>query len=103
MKYNLTPNQKEFAKSLVNQVREKNLAATFFAYSVIGGLLINFALDGENKTINTPDISGELDALANSQLLIQRFFGDNNSDRKCTLTGLIYTAVDSDFKEEDSI
>src|SRR5258708_6633118 len=105
MKYSLTQNQKDLARLLVKEVRAGNLSESFRVESpeytpflaglftdsavVLGGVL---RVDGKTVTLGT------FNALAQAQLLIQEL---TQQSRTCTLTGLIYHAVDSDFADDE--
>lgn len=121
MKYNLTEAQKEMACLLVKEVRAKNLPESFYVYEGGKGELIFPEIEFEGKQPGSfgsiTGRLGSLDALAEAKLLVQRIsyesrssslsdFGGTVSQREqsrtCTLTGLIYKAVDSNFADDQA-
>lgn len=109
--YNLTPNQKDLLKWLVEQVRENNLPEEF---TVIWGPN-DIVLIPERKTTgatHVPNMSkGALDALASQDLIHVHINNDTKTaksryyqterNRRITLLGKAYEAVDSDFSAPD--
>lgn len=108
MNYNLTENQKDLARFLVEQVRAGKLPESFSVFESGGRQLVIQELQHEDKVGASIDGSlGQLDALADAKLLLQRTYErtsdsgyTSESHRDCTLTALIYKAVDSNFAEE---
>ena len=115
MKYNLTENQKELAKFLVEEVRAGNLPESFFMHFGAQGELFTFAHNTEIGPEKSPSqtlnfMPGQLDALEKAELVFQKVSYAEESTlsgtrrrergRTFTLTGLIYRAVDTDFKDE---
>jgi hypothetical protein len=113
--YNLTDDQKELARWLVQQVREENLPEEFHVvWMPNGGEISRF--EGDQPTIT----KGTLDALAANDLLAcapnyktettqsgskvrpKITSREREINRRCTLTGKIYEAVDSDFAAPDT-
>jgi hypothetical protein len=105
MSYNLTDNQKDLLRWIVQQVRDGNLPEEFLVAWVMGGRgYLIFEYRGEEDDL--PDITpGLLDALAAADVLLS----DPNyelsssgrpyeSTRRCVLTGKTYDAVDNDFE-----
>jgi hypothetical protein len=98
MIYNLTDKQKDLAKWIVGEVRADNLPESF---------TIDWQFNQISASKPRYDVKklgrGELDALAEAKmLLITINYGSNGyeSSRRCTLTGLAYHAVDTNFAEE---
>ena len=116
MKYNLTDKQKELARTLVKFVRDGNLPEGFDV-SDWGGEGLHFPQLKPEATHNSEDVRkgkiiidtggprlvqgriGTFDALAEGKLLIQRL---QPNGRTCTLTRLIFSAVDSDFADQET-
>ena len=100
MKYNLTEQQKELARTLVEEVRGGCLAETFFAIAYTEGKIWfpeRKPPPGQGQMIEGG--LGALDALAASELLTAT---GASGERTCTLLGLIYKAVDSNFADEEA-
>ncbi len=101
MKYNLTDSQKDLARFFVKEVRAGNLEESFIIIEGADRKLLIPELKFEGSLTNdwgTVDGAvGQLDALVQAKLLLQKI---NSSNRSCTLTGAIYLAVDSNFAEE---
>ena len=116
MKYNLTDKQKELARTLVKFVRDGKLPEGFDV-SDWGGEGLRFPQLKPEAMHNSEDVRkgkiiidtggprlvqgriGTFDALAEGKLLIQRL---QPNGRTCTLTGLIFSAVDSDFADQET-
>jgi len=123
MAYNLTETQQQLARFLVKQVQKGNLLETFYVdtgTSILGmpgtpgnpvapGNLL-FSEAPTTVSVVPPVIPirqvwvkatlGSLDALAAAKMIVQDI---HPSYRACTLTGLIYTAVDSNFAEPSPV
>jgi hypothetical protein len=109
MKYNLTEQQKALARQIVREVRRGCLAESFLVGAQVDGR-IYFAdykpKKAEGTSAGKEDGSvalgslGAIDALAASGLLTARNMSD--AGRACTLLGLIYKAVDSEFSDEEA-
>jgi hypothetical protein len=109
MAYNLTETQKNLARFLVEQVRAGNLPETFHAEESStwrGQLTLSDSKFsghrfGERKQLQFKATFGALEALAAAKMIIQDEIHDSGMirTRRCTLTGLIYEAVASNFTE----
>lgn len=112
--YNLTNNQKELVKWLVRTVREGNLTEEFTiawfssSDSLSPDALINNYSGSEEEL---PEIitKGALDSLKENELIwceisyaSRREGSQYESNRRCTLTGKAYEAVDADFNVPDT-
>ncbi len=110
MSYHLTENQKELARFLVEQVRSGNLSESLSVFwGDEGELFVPELKHQGGQGGNFEGTFGQLDALADSKMLLPRITyrtsdsGAQHEDtRTCTLTALIYTAVDSGFAEEET-
>jgi hypothetical protein len=110
--YNLTDQQKAVARFLVEKFRQGVLPETFNVAGLTDGRIAIFELKAGLKT-TTGGVSfvpvnatlGDLDALAESKMLIARssYYKERETQRTCTLTGLIYRAVDTNFVDEGSL
>jgi hypothetical protein len=109
--YNLTPDQKNLLRWLVQQARNKNLPEEFTIIWVMHNRahILGFK-SGANADI--PDFTkGALDALANAHLILCDISYEttvsssgarkHERSRRCTLLGQAYEAVDSDFSAPD--
>lgn len=124
MKYNLTEQQKGLARFIVEQVRAQNLLETFHVDEIrdINGLGLYFAeLIVKDETtmpvqLTGPSVHilqslihthvqgvriGAIDALVEAKLLVKN--GSRAEGRVCTLTGLVYIAVDANFVDEEAV
>ncbi|MEO6970658.1 MAG: hypothetical protein ABI217_07170 [Chthoniobacterales bacterium] len=116
MKYNLTPSQRELARVLVKNVRGELLPESFTVLEGTNGMLLLPELKVDDVPKGSfPAIErqlGQLDALAGARMLLQHidhsssglgnYITTRESSRTCTLTALIYEAVDIDFKDTES-
>ena len=104
MIYNLTDNQKQLARLLVEAARTEKLSESFAAYPGDEPETISLERrdyrEDEYPLWGVPGTLGALDALESSKLIIQRIGAHN---RGCTLTGLLYHAVDTDFAEATTV
>jgi hypothetical protein len=113
--YNLTNNQKTLAKWLVQEFREGRLPEDFNILWIESmGSTNDFVIQTDTArysgTDGIPDITkGALDALAANELILcnitqaSRKSGNlYESSRRCTLTGKIYEAIDTDFSAPDT-
>jgi hypothetical protein len=116
MKYNLTEGQKLLARTLVELVRAERLLESFDVLDILeAGTLALPSLKADNLPKGSfPAIDGtlgQLDALEEARMLLQRihyetstsFTGDTRqreASRTCTLTALIFEAVDTNFKDQ---
>jgi hypothetical protein len=124
MAYNLTETQQQLARFLVEQVQQGNLPETFYVdtgTSVVGmpltpetpgNLLLSEAPSKVSvvpskipipipmRRVSVKATIGSLDALAAAKMIIQDI---QPSYRAYTLTGLIYTAVASNFAEPSPV
>jgi hypothetical protein len=91
--YNLTENQKELLRILVEQVR-KGAEEPIFVSSTFGGDTIVFR-SGENLE-GKGDVTGDLGALCESGLMSFRWSNQGNELYSIKQTG--YEAVDNDFQ-----
>lgn len=109
MAYNLTENQKDFARFLVEQVQAGNLPETFHVEELVPGQLqlsdSKPILGMARKRRSFKATIGALDALAAVNMIVQDSIQDSGFGRSriCTLTGLIYTAVASNFAEPSPV
>jgi len=109
--YNLTDRQKGVARFLVEKIREGILPETFNVLGFRDGRIGIPELKA-GRTVKLDDLwlvavdasLGDLDALAEARMLIVKIHDDNQQEiqRACTVTGLIFDAVDSDFVEKES-
>jgi len=110
MASNLTETQKKLARFLVEQVQAGNLPESFYAENLgsSGELFLSdtgFSLPLMGSTgkrrVSVKATFGALDALAAANMIIQ----DSNDTRRrlCTLTGVIYAAVASNFAEPSPV
>jgi hypothetical protein len=107
MAYNLTETQKKLARFLVEQVKAGNLPETFHAEESTvppNALLLSdseFGAIRHRKRISFKSNTGALDALAAASMIVIHEKRDSGlmHERSCTLTGLIYQAVASNFVE----
>ena len=100
--YNLTDNQKEFLRWLVQQVRDEKLREEFYITWVSGGTVY---MSGYKDRANIPKVTmGVLDALAANNLLLCtiKYREGREEGRRCVLTGKAYEAVDSNFNAPDT-
>lgn len=111
--YNLTNNQKDLVRWLVQTVREGKLTEEFVIYWVH-----NLAQPSRKAAISNysgseeelPEITqGALDSLRANELIwceisyaSRREGSQYESNRRCTLTGKAYEAVDTDFNAPDT-
>jgi nucleoside 2-deoxyribosyltransferase len=117
MAYNLTETQQQLARFLVEQVQKGNLPETFYIEvspifrdawpSPFGPGELVLSDEREEVVERTPKrlvsvkaTEGSLDALAAAKMIIQEI---HPRYRACTLTGLIYTAVASNFAEPSPV
>jgi hypothetical protein len=111
--YNLTNNQKDLVRWLVQTVREEKLTEEFVIYwghssaqSSFEALISNYS--GSEEEL--PKITqGALDSLKENELIwcetsyaSRREGSQYESNRRCTLTGRAYEAVDTDFNAPDT-
>ena len=111
MSYNLTEKQKDLLRWVVQQVRDENLPEEFYVVWITdGGQIHDFS--GEHPQIT----KGTLDALASAELLLcasnyktttsvsgssshpRTTHREVEMNRRCTVTGRAFDAVDSDFE-----
>lgn len=110
MGYNLTEHQKDLLRWLVQQVRDEKLPEEFYVVWLMGkGAISEFR--GEHPEIT----KGSLDALASANLILctpnyktttsttgktrpKTTYREAEINRRCTLTGSVYEAVDSNFE-----
>lgn len=111
--YNLTNNQKDLLRWLVQQVRDRKLNEEFDVQWVIPDAVFIPGFSGAAGVNITNFTKGTLDALAAAELLLctihysssSGFMGGINqyeSGRRCMLLGKAYGAVDSDFSASDT-
>jgi len=111
MGYNLTEKQKDLLRWVVQQVRDENLPEEFYVVWITDGGEIH-AFRGEHPQIT----KGTLDALASAELLLcvsnfktttsvsgsrshpSTTHREVEMNRRCTVTGRAFDAVDSDFE-----
>src|SRR5688572_14458891 len=100
MTYNLTESQKKLARVLVEEVRAGNLPETFFVHSWHPDQIQTpdrkNKKDTHGQPLPIPGDLGQLDALAEAKMLLQRIyyrsasFGESSvqeeDGRRCTLT-----------------
>lgn len=110
--YNLTPDQKDALRQLVQYFRNDNLPGEFIAsWLTSSENAIIFSSNGK-KRVNLPGLTrGALDALASADLILCNILYETQSSssglrqtersRQCTLLGKAYEAVDSDFSAPD--
>jgi len=72
MSFNLTPNQKDLARSLATHTRSGHLPESFYVVEGDGVLAIFDFKDPDYLKVNLPGTLGSLDALAEAKMLIQR-------------------------------
>jgi hypothetical protein len=110
--YNLTDHQKGVARFLVEKVRQGVLPETFNVAGLQDGRIGIFELKaglkvtkGQVSFVAVDATLGDLDALAENKMLIARssYYQEREIQRSCTLTGLIYRAVDANFVDEGSL
>ena len=108
----LTNQQKELARYLVGEVRAGNLPESFHALEIHQDQLhfpelkvpAEPAKPGERfrRVFPKPNFAGLIgafDVLSEGQMLVVKL--RDATTRYCTLTGLIYAAVDSNFEDEE--
>jgi len=117
MKYNLTEQQKDLARFLVAAVRACILGESFIAYDSGGNTMFPESQypDGSDKVLEKfqdfvkhegggnwwlETKIGALDALREQRFLIHT--GSDGDGRTCTITQLLYTAVDSNFADDEA-
>ena len=95
MSYNLTANQQELLRWIVQQVRDGNLSEEFTVTWKFGGVGFQGFKSGEHPEVTR----GMLDALAADKMLIDTpsYMEGAEVARTCVLRGKAYEAVDSDF------
>ena len=103
--YNLTENQKNVLRWLVQQVRDGKLSEEFSVFWDYSGSTIPEYKRAIDDTM--PDITeGIISALASSNLLFftpeLSGFNQREIGRRCTLLGKAYEAVDSNFSAPDT-
>ncbi|MFC2015530.1 hypothetical protein ACFLUM_01210 [Chloroflexota bacterium] len=102
MSYNLTSNQQDLLRWIVEQVRNENLTEEFLVTWTAAGPKVGDLLGGSVP----PVTQGVLDALAAAGMLVITQFrsphSDEITDYRCTLTGTAYDAVDSRFAAPDT-
>lgn len=108
MGYNLTDNQKDLVRWIVQQVRNGNLSEEFTVSWTTGGCMLQGLKGGEHPKIS----KGMLDALSSVGMLVcatirrkahpGMLVVDSEGGRRCTLMGKAYEAVDSDFEAPDT-
>lgn len=111
--YNLTDNQKDFLRWIVQQVRDGNLSEEFIVVWEMG---VGSILGISTKATDAPKVTeGILDNLKENRLILCKpkfstfnqpsFLGVGpaqlETSRHCTITGKAYEAVDSDFSAPD--
>src|SRR4030095_13376823 len=113
--YNLTETQKKLARFLVEQVKAGHLSENFHAEEssmphgeIIlsdGRFSMPMARTSDRKLTSFKTTLGALDALAAAKMIIQEETHGSLTRRArlCTLTGLIYEAVASNFAEPSPI
>ena len=108
---NLTDRQKKVARFLVQKIREGALPETFNALALKDGrigipeLTAGLHVKAGNLEVVAVEASfGDLDALDRASMLIAKAPNERVQElhRACTVLGLIFTAVDSDFTEKKS-
>ncbi|HOR18512.1 MAG TPA: TIGR02391 family protein [Brevefilum sp.] len=106
--YNLTDNQKDILRWIVQEVRHKNLPEEFIVVWHFGD---NSIIGFTGKEGDIPEITkGVLDLFHDNGLMFCRPnmalqslapYISSDTTRHCTLTGKAYEAVDSDFSAPD--
>lgn len=100
MRYNLTEKQKELARWIVGEVRAGHIPESFtILWHMQGATILDSSTNYDSSSLNQRLERGVLDALAESKMLLLR---STEHHLTCTLTGLIYKAVDSNFAEEEA-
>lgn len=100
MKYNLTDQQKELARWIVDEVCEGNLNETFYVMDSEDGNLV--FRSGDERTNSIEGDIGMLLALRNSQLLLMPEAPVDTFTR-CVTTGELFNAVKINFAEEPEV
>lgn len=99
MSINLTDNQKQLIKWLVEKLQEGKLTEEFLVYGTSNGYRIAIRLEEEEKP---PEITkSALIALARADLLIYELIKSDSV--RCALTGKAFTAVANDFQETSTL
>lgn len=110
--YNLTTNQKDLLRWLVQQVRDKKLLEEFTITWITHEKAQIADYKGE-ANVDIPNLTkGALDALATSGLILCEIryratnshggYSQEERSRRCTLLGSAYEAVDTDFSAPDT-
>jgi hypothetical protein len=102
MPYNLTDEQKNLLRGLVQEVRDGTLPEEFWVHWISNTPVGIFAeYEGEHPP---PATQGALNALAASDLIHSEphYKPHGETSRKCTLLGNAFAAVDSDFDAPDT-
>ena len=95
MAYNLTENQKELARWIIKEVRNGNLVEEFHIAWTAGGIGLIVEYEGEQDGETNASITkGNIHALHVADLLLSQ---PTQQGVRCTLTGKMYEAVDTDF------
>jgi nucleoside 2-deoxyribosyltransferase len=106
MRYNLTESQKTCAREIVASVKSGKVGESFYATEL--GARVRLGLG--QHWVELDGNVGQILALAGAKLLhlevttsTREAFGElrSSTNRLCTLTSLMYTAVESDFKETE--
>jgi hypothetical protein len=97
MSYNLTENQKKLARWLVEAIRDGQIDETFRGY--IPGQSLQVISRSGSIIPNVPGEFSMLHCLEEEDLLSMRSSGNTFS---CTAKGKLFTAVDSNFAEEET-
>ncbi len=104
--YNLTDNQKQVIKYIVEEIEKNNLSEEFIVSWNFEGTKI-FPGNGKER-INLEKNSqinisrGVLEALKEAQMIVYTFVHNSQDHYRCTITGKAYDAVQSNFNEPDT-
>lgn len=106
MNYNLTDRQKDLLRWIVDQVRSDRLEEEFHITFLNGGTVVS---EWRHEGQPQPDVTlSMLEALCAEQCLrctqqhTPQRIGSRSQTVECSLTGIGYQAVDSDFNEPDT-
>jgi hypothetical protein len=94
----LTNDQKQTARFLVEKIREEELPESFMVHDQRFASIFDLAGRPRNWQEQKRMTGGHFDALEKYELLIVT--KRDGSIRHCTVTGLLYKMVDSNFAEE---
>lgn len=99
--YNLTENQKDFLKSLVEQIRKKNLDEEFWVIWSLGEVELLSPKINKSFIINPQNFpQAELDVLTHKGLII--LTKQSHNEQRYVITQSAYDAVDANFNEPDT-